>query len=136
MILQLARKWFTDQCTQGELYVDGVFECFTLEDVVREGPKIPGRTAIPEGTYQLVVDFSGRFQKHMPHILNVPGFEGIRIHAGNTAEDTEGCILVGQLRGNDSIGQSRAAFDLLFAKIRTALKSQMNMSITISSEEL
>src|SRR5207302_8902491 len=89
MHLKLIRKIFTDKSTIGALYIDNHFECFTLEDTVREtGIKIPGRTAIPYGSYEVIIDHSKRFTGNMPHVLNVPGFEGIRIHSGNTSGDT------------------------------------------------
>lgn len=69
---------------------------FVLEDEVRTGPKIDGRTAIPPGRYRVVLSFSGRFQKKMPELLNVPGFTGIRLHGGNTAADTLGCPMLGR----------------------------------------
>jgi hypothetical protein len=75
--------------------------CWTLEDVIREVPgqpvenwKIFGETAIPSGTYQALLNFSQHFQRDLPELLNVPGYAGVRIHGGNTAVDTEGCILV------------------------------------------
>jgi len=120
MNLLLAREILTPTFTAGCLYVNGIFECFTMEDTVREpGVKIPGKTAIPAGKYQLALDMSVRFNRMMPHILNVPGFEGIRIHAGNTAVDTEGCILVGRERqdGGRVITYSRATFEILFSKL-------------------
>ena len=120
MQLQLTRKTFTDATTIGELSVDGTFECFTLEDVVRD-EKIKGETAIPAGTYEVAVTFSNRFQRLLPLLLNVPNFEGVRIHSGNRAEDTEGCILVGQTQGQDFIGSSRLAFAPLFQKIQDAI---------------
>ena len=82
--------------TIGHLYIDGVYFCDTLEDHVREGLKIKNETAIPVGKYVIHYTFSGRFQKYMPILLNVPNFEGIRIHSGNTNKDTSGCILVGK----------------------------------------
>lgn len=131
MLLQLVRKWFSEDSTIGELFMDGIPECFTLEDRVHAGPKIHGKTAIPEGTYSVIITPSVRFNRDLPLLQEVPGFEGIRIHSGNTSEDTEGCILVGQSHGKDWIGQSRAAFDVLFAKLRTAT----SISITITSED-
>ena len=77
------------------MYLDGRFGVLHLEDVVRQGEKVPGQTAIPEGIYTVQITFSNRFKRDLPLLLNVPNFEGIRIHPGNTDADTEGCILVG-----------------------------------------
>lgn len=119
MKLLLQREPSTKQSTPGKLFIDGQFECHTLEDIVRpRGVKVYGQTAIPAGTYQVVLTMSPRFKRVLPLLLNVPGFEGIRIHPGNTAEDTDGCILVGDAPAPDWLGQSRVAFDRLFAKLR------------------
>lgn len=84
------------------LWIEDKPELFTLEDAVREvaglpvaGWKKPGVTAIPIGRYRIIIDHSARFNRDMPHVLNVPGFAGIRIHPGNTPVDTEGCLLLG-----------------------------------------
>jgi len=123
MHLKLLRKTFTEESTVGVLSVNGQSECFTLEDKVR-AVKIPGKTAIPAGIYEITITFSERFKKPLPLLLNVPNFSGIRIHAGNTAEDTEGCILVGTTQGVNRIGSSRVAFAALFAKLQAALKRE------------
>jgi hypothetical protein len=104
------------------MWIDGAWECFTLEDEVREG-KIPGRTAIPEGEYEVIVNMSQRFRTELPLLLNVPDFTGVRIHPGNTEADTEGCILVGQERTEISILRSKAAFRVLLGKIKTAIST-------------
>jgi hypothetical protein len=119
MDLKLVRTDLTSQSTVGELYVDGKFECYTLEDVVRP-VKIKGMTAIPAGGYEVVISHSARFQRLLPLLLNVPNFDGIRIHAGNTAADTEGCLLVGQAKASNAISGSRNAFNALFAKLQAA----------------
>lgn len=119
--LLLKRTVHSDRSTIGELSVDGRIICYTLEDVEREA-KIAGKTAIPKGVYDVTVTMSSRFKKLMPLIENVPGFSGVRIHSGNTAEDTEGCILVGLTKGVDFIGNSRIAFDRVFLKIHSAEK--------------
>jgi hypothetical protein len=123
MHLKVLRNTFTNRSTIGELYVDGAFECFTLEDMVRP-VKVPGMTAIPEGVYVVSVSFSNRFRRPLPEIHNVPNFTGVRIHAGNTDADTEGCILVGKTKARDFIGNSRAAFDKLFARIQQAAQRE------------
>lgn len=123
MDLRVKRLEFSDDSTIGELSVDGQFECYTLEDKVRP-VKIMGKTAIPAGKYEVVINFSQRFQKPLPLLLNVPNFEGIRIHPGNVSANTEGCILVGDTKGVNFVGQSRAAFNRLFPKMKAAAKTQ------------
>lgn len=121
MMLQLERLQCGRDCTIGSLSVDGDWECWTLEDIVRPaGVKIPGCTAIPAGRYGLDITHSPRFGRELPLLLDVPNFSGVRIHPGNTAADTEGCILVGQDRLANSVGHSRLAFDALFRKIVAA----------------
>lgn len=120
MELKVIRTTFTEHSTIGELHIDGGFFCYTLEDkdrgLIKTQPlteiaqkKLFGKTAIPLGKYDLALTYSNRFQKYMPQVLNVPGFDGIRIHSGNKAEDTEGCLLVGLDRGENFIGKSREA---------------------------
>ncbi len=125
MKLRLIRKELRPESTIGDLFIDDTFECFTLEDTVR-AVKIPGKTAITAGTYELAVNFSNRFQKFLPLLLNVPNFEGVRIHPGNRPQDTEGCILVGQTKdpASDFIGQSQLAFAALFPKIKAAVERE------------
>lgn len=119
MKLHVKRVAYTKKSTRGVLEVDGKFECYTLEDVVRD-KKIPGETAIPAGTYKVIINLSNRFKRPLPLLLEVPGFEGVRIHPGNTDKDTEGCLLVGQTYAQDFVGNSRAAFNALFAKMQKA----------------
>ena len=106
MKLQLERKYLKPEYTIGQLKVDGNFFCDTLEDQVRDlsrEKKIPGETAIPAGIYDVVVNISPRFKRKLPRLLNVPGFEGILIHRGNTPEDTAGCILVGENKAKGKV---------------------------------
>jgi hypothetical protein len=123
MNIRVLRKTFTEDSTIGELTVNGQPECFTLEDKVR-AVKIHGNTAIPAGIYEVTITFSEKFKKPLPLLLNVPNFAGIRIHSGNTAVDTEGCILVGTTKGPDRVNNSRVAFKALFAKIEAALNKE------------
>lgn len=117
MELRLQREPSIEGCTIGRLYVDGMFECWTLEDVVRP-VKIAGQTAIPAGHYTVTMTKSRRFQRVLPLVNAVPGFEGIRMHAGNTAADTEGCILVGRERnGAKALISSRAALESLLPRL-------------------
>jgi hypothetical protein len=119
MLIVVRRLYKGENSIIGEMTVDGIFECFTLEDVERP-VKIKGETAIPKGTYKVIINQSNRFKRLLPLLLNVPGFEGVRIHSGNTNHNTEGCILVGQTRHKEFIGQSRKAFNKLFAKMQKA----------------
>jgi hypothetical protein len=121
MELLLKRLHKTDKSTVGELFIDGKFECYTLEDVERE-VKIYGKTAIKKGKYDVIINVSNRFKVEMPLLLKVPEFEGIRIHSGNKPEDTLGCILVGETRSLDWVGSSKKAYKKLFAKMKLADK--------------
>jgi hypothetical protein len=133
MKLELLRTECGKVCTLGELVVDGKHECWTLEDVVRaDGVKVYGETAIPKGTYSVDITYSPRFKRDLPLLIGVENFIGIRIHPGNTASDTEGCILVGQGKGQNCILSSRAAFDALFAKMAAAKKRGEAITITVS----
>lgn len=136
MKMQLNRTTFTDVSTIGELLIDGKFECFTLEDLMRPAGavKVPGRTAIPNGTYVVIVNRSPRFKRLLPRLLDVPGFEGILIHPGNTAADTDGCILPGRTKAVDFVGSSRAAFDVLYGKIKAAYDAGDKITITIRAD--
>jgi hypothetical protein len=132
MKLFLARRNGTQGFTAGRLYINKEFQCFTLEDEVRD-VKIKGETAIPAGEYKVVITPSNRFKRDLPLLLNVPNFEGVRIHAGNTAADTEGCILVGQESAEKGfLAKSKAAFEPLFAKIKTAIDAGEEVMLTIN----
>lgn len=117
MRLQLKRRYLGAEYTIGSLYVDGRYFCDTLEDTVRDlnrngifdggEKKIYGRTAIPYGTYEVILSPSPKFGRTLPRLLRVPHFEGILIHAGNTAADTSGCILVGENKVKGRVENSR-----------------------------
>jgi hypothetical protein len=140
MNLLLKRRWFSEKSTIGELFVDGQPECFTLEDRTRKDPapatphneaKVWGATAIPPGTYRVIVSMSPRFKRLLPRLLDVPGFDGVLIHPGNTDKDTHGCILVGTEQGVDFIGNSRLAFNALYEKINAAYSKREPIMIEI-----
>lgn len=119
--------------TIGRLSIDGKYFCDTLEDTVRApGVKIPGKTAIPAGKYKIELTESLRFKKLMPRLENVPGFTGVLIHSGNTAEDTEGCILVGRNRVKGKVLDSRETFARLFKLLFVAERGGETLEIEIS----
>lgn len=107
MKIEVKRIYKGEEYTIGKMYVNGEYFCDTLEDKVRdlnkdgdlndkgEG-KVYAETAIPYGEYEVVVNHSPKFKRMLPRLLNVPHFEGILIHRGNTAKDSAGCILVGE----------------------------------------
>ena len=139
MKLTLIRKYKKDKYCIGKLYIDGEYFCDTLEDkdrgltdnmTVSEISKITVKkeTAIPTGTYKVTITYSNRFKKNMPLINNVKGFEGIRIHSGNTDKDTEGCILVGMNCQVGKVLDSQKTFKKLYDKL---LADKNNLSITI-----
>lgn len=123
------RKYRKDGYTIGRMYVDGVFFCNTLEDTDRGlaqymnvgeimNAKIKGQTAIPVGDYKLTRTYSPRFKRIIPQIMNVKGFSGVRIHAGNTARDTEGCPLVGDNTIKGALTNSRKRFTEFDTKLQ------------------
>lgn len=123
-----------DSATIGELIVDNKYLCDTLEDKVRP-VKVYGKTAIPAGTYTIKLTYSPRFRRITPEILNVPNFKGIRIHAGNTSKDTEGCLLVGNWDGVNPnwISNSRKNYNKLFTLLQKAANNKEDITITINN---
>lgn len=113
--LKLVRTQKED-CTIGDLYVNGELFCNTLEDVYRE-EKIANETCIPYGNYDIIINMSPKYKRLMPRLLNVPNFDGILIHSGNTVKDTSGCILVGTRKENTLIN-SKDAFNKLFNRLK------------------
>lgn len=128
MKLELKRAYIGKTYTIGHLYVDGEFLCDTLEDIPRD-VKIMNETCIPTGDYKVILNESNRFKRVMPLLLQVPNFEGIRIHAGNTEADTSGCILVGKNTARGLLSESRATFDKLFSMMT---KAEDSIEIIIS----
>jgi hypothetical protein len=123
--IKIIRDTLTKESTLGKLYIDGRYFANTLEDVVRPaGEKVPNKTAIPAGRYRVIWNKSNRFSLKaghpvfMPLILDIPGFAGVRLHSGNRAADTDGCVLVGFDRHADAISRSRDAIDALYPLIQ------------------
>lgn len=138
MNITLIRKYKLPTYTIGKLYIDEEYFCDTLEDKDRgltddmtvseiSNIKIKKETAIPTGTYKVTITYSNRFKKNMPLINDVKGFEGIRIHSGNTDKDTEGCILVGFNKIKGNVINSRDTYNKLFS----ILSKSNNITITI-----
>ena len=121
MDIAIKRIYKGAEYTVGRLSIDGKYFCDTLEDAVRApGVKVRGKTAVPEGRYRVVLTESPRFKRILPLLVDVPNFEGVRIHPGNTAEDTEGCLLVGFNQVKGKVVASRATFQKLFEKLWAA----------------
>lgn len=126
MILTLKRLSFEKDYTIGKLYGDGIYLCDTLEDRVREeGTKVYGETAIPKGVYRVVWNYSNRFKRNLPLLIDVPNFSGIRIHSGNTHLDTLGCILVGENKVKGKLINSKDTFK----RIENTLKASTKITI-------
>lgn len=134
MKLRVERLWKKKDYTVGRLYVDGEFFCNTLEDVVRDLPrekKVYGKTAIPAGTYKVIFNWSPKFGRNLPRLLNVPYFEGILIHSGNTAADSAGCLLVGKNSAVGRLTESRYTSDKLNTLIDAAQRRGEEITIEI-----
>lgn len=138
--LSVVRDILHPEVTLGQLFADGQKFCETLEDPVREVDgqpvatwKIKGETAIPRGRYRVIIDFSPRFRRPMLHLLDVPGFSGIRVHGANFAKDVEGCIGVGAQRvGTTGITRCGRVLEKLEALVREALSAGKDVFIEIT----
>ena len=141
MKLEVKRIYLGDTYTIGKLSIDGDYFCDTLEDKVRDlnkdgkldefEEKIYGKTAIPYGTYKVIYNFSPRFKKQLPRLLDVPNFDGVLIHAGNTSEDTSGCILLGENKIKGRVINSAVYSKRLNDMIANAYFNKQDISITI-----
>ena len=130
MKLTLKRIALRPTYTIGKLYIDDVYFCDTIEDTVRDlnkngkfdngEKKVHSKTAIPYGTYEIKWTYSPRFKKYTPQLMNVPSFEGIRIHAGNTSSDTEGCLILGKNKQVGKVLNSRATINKFYPIIKNA----------------
>lgn len=136
---RIARK---DGYTIGRMSLNGEYFCDTLEDTDRGlnstmsvdeilSKKRKGITAIPTGKYDVILTFSPRFKRVLPLLLSVKGYEGVRIHAGNTTEDTEGCLLVGENKIKGQVLNSRATLEKLMSVLLDCEKRKEKISITI-----
>lgn len=139
MIITVRRIAMKDTYTIGKLYIDGVYFCDTVEDKDRglddsmeeseiRKKKVYGLTAIPLGTYKVEITYSPKFKKNLPLLIGVKGFEGIRIHSGNTAKDSLGCIIVGKNKKVGMVLDSRATMTKLL-KVLTSTKENIWLTI-------
>ncbi|MEY2758652.1 MAG: hypothetical protein RIR33_2430 [Pseudomonadota bacterium] len=149
------------KATRGKLYIDGKFECYTLEDKHRDGEKVHGETRIPAGTYRLELyphgtrfhpkyleAYGAEFHKGMLRVCDVPGFDGVLIHKGNYHDDTEGCLLLGSSKisgrsnrdksGNNciAVGSSEGAYKSFYPKVRDALLRGETVTIEYSNSDV
>jgi len=139
MEIKLIRKTNGDTFTEGNLYVNSKFECYTVEDTDRHledgiNKKIYGQTAIPRGKYPVTITESTRFKKKLISIGNVEGFTGIRIHTGNSSLDTDGCIVVGAINKDgedDWVSHSRVAYKSLHGRVQVALDRDEEVTLEI-----
>lgn len=130
MLLTLKRTYKGPEYTIGKLYINKEYFCDTLEDTIRK-EKIYAETAIPFGKYEVTITYSPRFKKNLPLLLNVPNFEGVRIHSGNTKDDTEGCILVGFNKAKGKVLDSRVTFTKLMNKLKPVYEIKEKIELEI-----
>lgn len=152
MEIKVKRKWKKEAYTIGKMYIDGEYVCDTLEDKDRGltsnmsvaqicGVKVHGETAIPTGRYLVDMKtvsprFSGRAQYQfckgrLPRLCNTPGYQGVLIHIGNTAKDTDGCILVGENKAVGQVLNSTATFRKVYTMLKAADERGEQIWITI-----
>lgn len=134
MEITLKRKYFNKEYTIGELYINEQYICNTLEDTYRDlskEAKISNKTCIPYGRYKVIVNYSPKFKRTLPRLLNVPYFEGILIHRGNTPNDTSGCILPGENTQKGKVLNSTKYELLIIDKINEATKNNEETFINI-----
>ena len=141
MKLKLERKYFRDTYTIGNLYIDGSFFSNTLEDKNRDvnkngkfdnnETKVYEETCIPFGTYKIIVNMSSKFKRELPRLLDVPPFEGVLIHRGNTAKDSAGCILVGENKAAGKVLNSTPYEKRLVKMMKEAIARGEEITIEI-----
>ena len=144
MRIELVRIAFKDTYTIGKLYVDDTYFCDVLEDKDRGldslmteseilEKKVKGQTAIPTGHYVINITYSPKYKRMMPLLLDVKGFSGIRIHSGNTAKDTEGCLIVGKNKKVGMVLESRDTYQRLFKMMEG--QKEITIDITRKGED-
>lgn len=147
MIIELNTIFKGDKYTISKLYIDGKYYCDTIEDTVRDLPlecpytsrgqscrcneKIYSETAIPAGTYKVIVTMSNKFGRELPLLVDVPHFLGIRIHRGNTSKDSSGCIIVGENKVKGTVINSTKYEIDITKKIKEAIVNGENVEITV-----
>lgn len=135
MTIVLNREKLGEDYTEGRLFIDGQYLCDTLEDKVRQlesgEKKVMHRTAIPAGRYKVVLSYSIHFQQQMPELVNVPYFSHIRIHWGNSTDDTSGCILVGERSSEGKLIRSKVTYKKLMDVVKPVFQrnEEINMEV-------
>lgn len=136
MHIKSHRNVFTEFSTISNVTVNDHFICYFLEDEDRKledgGEKIFGRSAIPRGFYEIKMDYSPKYKKNMPHVLDVPQFEGIRIHPGNKPDDTEGCLIPGLSYKDDWVRDSQKAYEKLLSMMLNAWEAGEKVTLEIT----
>lgn len=138
-VKRIARK---DGYTIGRLFINNEYFCDTLEDTDRGlkdtmqvneilAKKVKAQTAIPTGKYDVILTFSPRFKRVLPLLLSVKGYEGVRVHAGNTNKDTEGCLLIGENKAKGQVLNSRATLEKLMSILLDCEKKKEKVTILI-----
>lgn len=130
MILRIVGTDYYDNCIIGNFFINDFWLCYSLEDKLRK-KKIYGKTAIPNGEYKVVLDHSYKYNRVMPHILDVPNFKGVRIHKGNTEKDTEGCVLLGAHKGEGYIYNCSRVYNKLVEQMQEAIENGEEIKIIL-----
>lgn len=136
MEIKVERTFLGSDYTVGKMYIDGEYFSDTLEDTVRDltkEKKVYGKTAIPAGRYEVILNYSPKFKKELPRLLNVPHFDGILIHCGVTPEHTEGCILIGENKVKGQVLNGRYYQQVLVDRFAKERQEGKKSYITITN---
>ena len=142
MEVLLIRENFASEYTEGKLFINGAYVCDSLEDADRGldssmsedvilSKKVYGKTCIPYGRYRIIIDWSNKFQKNLIHLLNVKGFDGVRMHSFNEASQSLGCIGTGVKTVPGWISKSRDTYKIVHSKVEEALSRGESVFLTI-----